>query len=369
MPENQDRVFDITGPGRSAPGPNARPMIVGHRPAVTDPMVRPIERTQPLAPNQPQPTDGLHLQPSTNLTPSSQTPTPTPALTGFSPLPPGLDNIVSSSQTPVQPQTPSDNLPPLPLSHEHGHHGGKSRSFMWLILLILTLLIGVYLAIDSGLIKTSINLPVHVFKQKNKADNKSSSSPTAFVPPTTTPKVSIPAGFTQYKDSSVPFVFDYPVIWGAASATTEQGFSKRGPNIKSDGVYAVTFNFATNKDVQLVATSGKYLPAARGAFYYDFGQWCIGTGDNKIYKNSVHFTTAAGIDTATTSACDQGPLTDATKLTTAIIVQQKTKDPTGKVLGDIYTANLDSPAYPVLRVKDAAMTNSVNIKTLLGTIH
>ena len=67
--------------------------------------------------------------------------------------------------------------------------------------------------------------------------------------------------------------------------------------------------------------------------------------------------------------CDQGPLADATKLTAAIITQPNVKDATGKTLGDIYTANLDSPLYPVLRAKDAAMTNAANIKTLLGTIH
>src|SRR5262249_11366538 len=115
----------------------------------------------------------------------------------------------------------------------------------------------------------------------------------------------------------------YPTAWGAPAVTTDPGYSQRSSTAKSDGTYAYIVNFATNKDVQMAFTSAKYLPATRTSLYYDYLQWCTGTNDAKVYKSLMHFTTSAGVDTPSTVTCDQGPLTDATKLNSAAILQAK----------------------------------------------
>jgi hypothetical protein len=52
-----------------------------------------------------------------------------------------------------------------------------------------------------------------------------------------------------------------------------------------------------------------------------------------------------------------------------LIVQLKTKDADGKtVLGDLYTENLSSADFPVVRAKDATMKNSADIKKVLATV-
>ncbi len=352
MPEGEQKQFDVSRPQQVGPSASSRPIIVGHRPTMSDPMLRGTAR--PMVHD---PAPGLSPE---QLATNPSVPQPAAINTAFS---------EPTQQGPVTDSAlQSVSTPPLPID---GHtNDGAKKSLWWIVLAVLSVLIGVYLIIDSGLIKTSIDLPFHIFKQNKVNNNNTNSSPpvsTSTPPPAT--QTTIPTGFNQYKDSSIPFTFDYPTTWGLPTAVPEPGYSKRGGTNKADGTYAVTITFATNKDVQIVATSGKYLPAARASFYYDFGQWCIGSSDSKIYKSLLRFTTTAGVDTATTMVCDQGPMTDASKLTTAIVTQPKVKDSAGKLLGDIYTANLDSPVYPVVRVKDAVSTNSTNIKTLLSKIH
>jgi hypothetical protein len=94
----------------------------------------------------------------------------------------------------------------------------------------------------------------------------------------------------------------------------------------------------------------------------------VGTNDNRLYKQTLHFTTANKADTPSTITCDQGPLTDATKIDNSTIVQVGTKDAGGKAIGDLYTENLDDKEFTVVRAKDATSKNSDYIKTLLGTV-
>jgi hypothetical protein len=115
-------------------------------------------------------------------------------------------------------------------------------------------------------------------------------------------------------------------------------------------------------------TSSKYLPASDSKLYYQFLQWCVGTNDNKFYKQTLHATTENKVDIAGTVTCDQGPLTDATKLDDSTIVQLKTKDNAGAVLGDLYTKNLTSKDLTVLRIKDTQSKNSEDIKKLLSSV-
>jgi hypothetical protein len=61
-------------------------------------------------------------------------------------------------------------------------------------------------------------------------------------------------------------------------------------------------------------------------------------------------------------------LNGAIKLDGSTLFMAKAADSAGKTLGDIYIMNLSDKNLPVLRVKDAAMTNGTDIKTLLGTV-
>ena len=379
MPE-ENRVFDVTKPSHVNPSATSKPVIVGHQPTMSDPMVKrqgglgseptriPINVSRPLE-------SGTIGGPSAEYTSPNFLESPTPA---SAPEPdnqsfeaPAAFSAPAQFNTPAaMPAQPETVLPPTePTPHiEELHFTEPQRRRKWpiVVFLFLALLVGAYLAIDSGLIKSSINLPVHFFKQK-AATSTPPASPAASTNTPSTPAT--PAGFNTYKISGTSIVFAAPTTWGAPTSTAEPGYSQRGGTNQSDGTHAYLVDFATNKDVEIAVTSSKYLPPPRTApLYYDYLQWCVGTNDGQIYESILHFSTANKIDTPTTITCDQGPVPGASKLDSTIIVQTKAPDTSGKVIGDIYIKNLTDPSLVVFRVKDAVMTNGDNIKQLLGTV-
>jgi hypothetical protein len=222
-------------------------------------------------------------------------------------------------------------------------------------------------------LKSSIKLPFHILnKQKYPGTAATSTPPAKTTAPVSQPPAqsATPTGFKAFTFSDSGISLSYPATWG--SPVTEpsliDGYTKRGGSNKPDATYAFVIDFTTNKDVEVTLTSSKVLPAANNTAYYTFIQWCTGTNDGKFYKQTLHFTSAAGVDTPSTITCDQGPLTDASKLDDTTIVQLKTKSTAGTVIGDLYTKNLTKEGYPVLRVKDATMKNGEDIKKLLATI-
>lgn len=367
MPE-ENRVFDVSRPGRSDPGATSKPVIVGHHPSMNDPMVKGEATKIQVLEDKPEPDPIPPMDPNleTVMPPTDEAATDAPAgiITPpeaiVAPIPePATDEPHHSPQHHGDYQGPS-HVEPLQV----GPARRRRRWPVWVII-ILVILIAAYLVIDSGLVKTNINLPVHFFKQKSATPAVQTPPPVSKPSAATAP--SVPAGFTKYKLADTPIIFNAPSSWGAPTSTPEPGYSTRGGTNKSDGTYAYIVDFAANKDVQIVVTSSKYLPATPSSRYYDYLQWCVGTNDDKIYKTILHFTTANKVDTPTTTTCDQGPLADAVKLDSTTIVQAKTKDANGQVIGDLYTKNLDDKDLPVLRVKDAAMTNADDIKTLLSS--
>lgn len=411
MPE-EDRVFDVTRPSRVGASAHSKPVIVGHHPTMSDPMVRhkrkPDSKLTKVSIHDDSPDTGgavakedvsssapAIIEPTKEESPFSNSQPPaseTVQPDGYSPA--DTDSTISVAadgsvttghahdlkaesdehsvyDTPTEPEAPEGPIPegPMhPIESLHVMPGNKKKRWPWVVLVILLLLVGAYLAIDSNLIHTNINLPVHFFKQKTSSSPPAASTSSGSQSSGSTAS-SIPAGFTQYKLANTSITFDAPTAWGQPTSTTEPGFTARGGSNTSDGTYAYVVSFATNKDVQIAVTSAKYLPTARAATYYDFLQWCKGTNDGKIYKTVLHYSTANGVDTPTTATCDQGPLTDATILNASTIVQNKTTAPDGKtVIGDLYTKNLTGTDLVVFRVKDAAMTNGNEIKQLLNTV-
>jgi hypothetical protein len=355
---------------------------------MNDPMMRPRPMSQP----QQQPVQPMGPQPTPmNESPKAVFPeVPSMPQSDSNSLAP-VDSLVSDSNDQMNNANPDQHfihpdqasvpqhdqqgqhahhLTPAPISH---HSGGGGKKSSMIILLILAIIVGVYLAIDAGVIGKNINLPFHVFKQKNEPKTAVDVNPAAVAnkpAASANTAAALPDGFVNYKLAGTELNIPYPSAWGAPTVTPELGYSKRSAGAKADMNYAYVVNFATNKDVQIAITSGQYLPPTRTtATYYDSLQWCVGTVDaTKYYKQTLHFTTAAGIDTPSTVTCDQGPLTDVTKINDTTIVQIGAKDAAGAALGDLYTRNLKIVALPVMRVKDTTAKNSDNIKKILDNL-
>ena len=415
MPD-ENRVFDVTKPKDVSPSATSKPVIVGHHPVASDPMVKDTEKPaeeathikvideshENKAPetagpgehtaldNSPAPPDAAAIfseppdetaAPVEKMAETENIPaakTPEMAIDPVTPAEPSVFPEAPSTEAPAEPLPPDDEESPAPAEAvpasqphiEELHFSEKNIKRSWwkpVLLALLLLLVGAYLAIDSGLVNANINLPFHIFKQNQPASSGNTAPPPSNNQQTTTTP-SIPAGFKDYQLSGTNLTFAAPLSWGAPTSTADPGYSKRGANEQSDGTHAYLVSFANNKDIQLAVTSSKYLPAARDTQYYDYLQWCTGTNDNKIYESTLHSTTTAGVEEPSTAVCDQGPLTDVTQIDSKTIVQTKAKTPMGAVLGDIYTENLSDPSLVVIRAKDAAMTNGDTIKQLLSTI-
>ncbi len=380
-------VFDINKPDTYGATPSARPVIVGHQPIMPDPMVTPQETappsgskikvkvnesSDPLATMEGEPQLSPPFKPDGDSESAAQRAPymPVSDLTGIN-----QNQTTASAKSTMANQASNDQVvttepkPSVFGSSSHGPvnesgkpKGRKSRAKLWLWTLgLLVGLAAVYAAIDKGLILSNINLPVHIFKKASTAATNSQSTSSAA-------QVSIPSGFTATKLVEANLTFAYPTAWGAPMASTDQGFSKRSSSAKADVNYAFIVNFPNNKDVQLAITSGKFLPPARATQYNDFLGWCVGTADTKYYAGVLRFSTTSGVDSPSTSTCDQGPLNNVAKLTSDTIIQTNIKNADGSLLGDIYTKNLRNNDYVVARAKDATMKNGDLIQTMLGTI-
>lgn len=403
-------VFDINKPNTYGATPSARPVITGHQPTMPDPMVtvnedtstsgskikvkvgddklNPDELASSLFPQVKEsaatasdrspkkhamagePLQSPPFKPDSDGKSAAQTATymPVSDLTGISqstnPPPKTVADQISDEQITTEPKpsvfgssnnTPIDDGPPPKPKKS------RARAWLWLLLL-LALLGGAYAAIDKGLILDSLNLPYHIFPQDKAATTDSAPAAGSAT------QATIPAGFSGTKLVEAGLAFSYPTTWGAPSATTDLGFSKRSASAKPDANYAFVVNFPDNKDVQLAITSGKFLPPARATLYYDYLGWCVGTVDAKYYAGVLRFNTDADKnDTPTTVTCDQGPLNNVAKLSSDTIVQTNVKNTDGAPLGDVYSKNLKNNDYVAVRVKDATMKNGDQIKTLLGT--
>jgi hypothetical protein len=261
----------------------------------------------------------------------------------------------------AQPVEPAAE-PPAHVEALQPSHTKRRSPLKWL-LVILIVAAAAYLLVGSGVLGNNLRLPPFKKKVVVVVTPPSSQSQTA--------QTSLPAGFSKYKLSGTNITFAAPTAWGTPSSTNQQGYSTRGTTNQPGGTYAYLVDFPSNKDIQIAVTSAKYLPPARGAQYYDFLQWCTGSADNKFYFATLKYSTATDknqTQTPTTVTCDQGPLTAVTQVDTSTIIQTALKDISGKTVGDVYTKNLSSSDLPVFRVKDAAMTNSVNVKLVLKTV-
>lgn len=215
QPRGNPKFFDVARPSQMNPSSTSRPVIVGHRPMMVDPMVRggatsPSQPSNPLpAPN---PAPPVHVakvidvsdevkkeldlnmgsvapasstlapafasglgevkpqeEPSTTIAPDS-VPAPqqqTQPNTQPEKNPEYSTNLAAPPQ-PVAPlpKTEPDlsHLPHMPVSHMPATSSGKIKSFLlWSFVFVFLLGFGGYLAIDAGLVNSNIDLPFHIF--------------------------------------------------------------------------------------------------------------------------------------------------------------------------------------------------------------
>lgn len=180
MPEDSGSMNDISRPGRVQATPTSRPIIVGHRPTMLDPMVtrRPVEPeptkpqlsapagTPPSASAGPVPIDGISA-PSQTRQASSRTasitakPFGTTTARPTAAKPPAYTTDLTQTTKPEMAVVDESRRPVPPAIIEN-------RTKWWApIVVLIIVLASLYLAVDSGLIHTSINLPFHVFKQES----------------------------------------------------------------------------------------------------------------------------------------------------------------------------------------------------------
>jgi hypothetical protein len=197
------KSFDINAPSRFNPSANSRPVIVGHRPIMADPMMRPATPSTPAAappthvakvievteevksdlaaaqpPLEPASADSTFPQAqqaaAATAEPGLQTaPPPGPEMNS---VPTPTSAAVPQSAPTTEAPTPAQALPPVPqqdlshiphvaVSHKHHKGGGLKHMVLWVLIIGFLLVFAAYLLSDAGFIGGGTRLPFHIFNQ------------------------------------------------------------------------------------------------------------------------------------------------------------------------------------------------------------
>lgn len=203
-PSTNPKFFDVTLPSQINPSSTSRPIIVGHRPMMVDPMVRGMQDPPQPAPH---PAPPSHVAKVIDISddvkkdlsaPEFQLPAPVistlaPGVaTGIGEVDPGhtvapaepnptgvpqqSEQPLGSVAPPVSTQQPHFQTAPapdlshlqhIPVSHRPMSSARKLKSFLiWSFVLIFLVGFATYLAIDAGFINSNIKLPVHIFSRQ-----------------------------------------------------------------------------------------------------------------------------------------------------------------------------------------------------------
>jgi hypothetical protein len=210
-PREHTKFFDVARPSQVNPSSTSRPVIVGHQPMMVDPMVRGAanSRTSPGVLNTTptsEPQFSGHtakvIQVSDQMESEikSDTPQPAPINQVVPPMPPvgptGIGEIpvmpsaTAAAPTPAQiPLAPDEtsssaghppvaaatlvptpdlsHIPHIPVSHSSSHSPGKLKHLLlWIIVIGVLGAFAGFLAIDAGLISSSVHLPFHIFSRQ-----------------------------------------------------------------------------------------------------------------------------------------------------------------------------------------------------------
>jgi hypothetical protein len=223
-----DKIFDVTTP---RPSSTSRPIIVGHMPTTADPMVASVSSALPQSPPAPMSIQTHQAKvipvsndmrdelakPPTPMPESNPTPAPNAVVAPTQPIvqnsfqPAAVLQTVPLQAAPVtapaqptapvpaeppqtiapqqaftgsfQPQVPPPPTPAsapipamptrlevhsLPVAHEPVSGAHRLRALLvWLVVIIILAGVGGFLALDAGIIHSSLKLPFHIFGPAN----------------------------------------------------------------------------------------------------------------------------------------------------------------------------------------------------------
>jgi hypothetical protein len=148
------KVFDV---GKPQPSPTSKPIIVGQRPVVTDPMMR---RPSVPAPAQPPSRDikiinidaAKRAEIQQTMKPLASQPIVLPP--AAQPIP-ELDSAFQVRQLTAEPD-PTVNKT-----------GRAPHWLIWVVAGLVLVIVALYIAIDGGFINTGWQLPFHVFSRQS----------------------------------------------------------------------------------------------------------------------------------------------------------------------------------------------------------
>ncbi|HET7827412.1 MAG TPA: hypothetical protein VFK97_00920, partial [Candidatus Saccharimonadales bacterium] len=237
---NENRVFDVAKPGQGQAQATSKPVIVGHSPQISDPMVHGSASPAPTKIAVQDDNESMeHSDKPIYNPPESAAENSAPAVYDSPPAP--ADPLASSPKpaatiqpsAALDPKTEPEAPPPAHVEALKPSSTKRRHPFKWILILLIILLIVVYILLGAGVIKNNLDLPP--FKKN---------SPPAAVPPATQSSAhqanqpSLPAGFSKYSLSGTNITFAAPTAWGTPASTNDPGYSKRGGTNQSDGVHA-----------------------------------------------------------------------------------------------------------------------------------
>lgn len=209
---NDDKVFDISKPGKSQPAATSKPVIVGHKSMVEDPMVVAANKPEATTPApvavepEDKPAGSPVVEEKGSIDEASHTAkvvTPpsdaAPAAEGDNEKPgeteakPPEEKLAEEAVADSVPDEKDDNKEVKPAdSKETEAEKAKAAAIQelienkkyavkigevqrkrhshWTLAILVLLLVAIftaYLLIDAGIIKTNIKLPYHIFKNTN----------------------------------------------------------------------------------------------------------------------------------------------------------------------------------------------------------
>jgi len=211
------KFFDVARPSQVGANATSRPIIVGHRPMMPDPMMRPEPSKQDnqatpqikthkakiieisddikdeIAQTSSEPPQPVEVPAPEQPVPPIEQPSPTTPPSGIGevpaehlPLPvaevpaeqsgPEAEPAKPAADDPQHPPQPAaetlvptpdlTHIPHIPISHSHPSGSGNLKSILvWSVVVLVLVGFGTYLAIDAGLVGSGVHLPVHIFSR------------------------------------------------------------------------------------------------------------------------------------------------------------------------------------------------------------
>jgi hypothetical protein len=159
-----DKIFDVTTP---RPSSTSRPIIVGHMPTTADPMVARVSSALPQSPPAPMSiqTHQAKVIPVSNDMRDELAKPPTP-MPESNPTP--APNAVVAPTQPIPAMPTRLEVHSLPVAHEPVSGAHRLRALLvWLVVIVILAGVGGFLALDAGIIHSSLKLPFHIFGPAN----------------------------------------------------------------------------------------------------------------------------------------------------------------------------------------------------------